>query len=165
MQQGHEAHGGMSRDTMRHPYRMLAVNLILSLITMYLAMFTMIWSTSDFFNNLNTAYMALVMWAPMAIIMLLTMRMMYQDQRLNLILYAAFAVILVLSFFAVRDQSLIGDRQFVRSMIPHHAGAVLMCNRAPIHDEEIRQLCFKRNGIVESQTREIAQMKKILARL
>ena len=165
MQQGHEAHGGMSRDTMRHPYRMLAVNLILSLITMYLAMFTMIWSTSDFFNNLNTAYIALVMWAPMAIIMLLTMRMMYQDQGLNLILYAAFAVILVLSFFAVRDQSLIGDRQFVRSMIPHHAGAVLMCNRAPIHDEEIRQLCFKRNGIVESQTREIAQMKKILARL
>lgn len=165
MEQEHGGHGGMSRMSMRGPYGMLAVNLIFSFVVMYLAMFAMIWSFADFFNNLNMAYMALVMWAPMAVIMLVTMGAMYANRRLNLILHAGFALVFVLSYFAVRDQSLIGDRQFVRSMIPHHAGAVLMCNRAPIRDPEIRALCFKPNGIVESQTREIAQMKGILNRL
>jgi uncharacterized protein (DUF305 family) len=58
----------------------------------------------------------------------------------------------------------VGDRQFVRAMIPHHSGAILMCSRAPIQDAEIRDLCFKPNGIIESQTREIEQMKAFLAR-
>jgi hypothetical protein len=132
---------------------------------MYLAMFSMVWSVTDFFNNLNMAYMTLLMWAPMAIIMLLTMGSMYADRRLNMILYLAFAFVVALSFVAVRDQLLIGDKQFVRSMIPHHAGAVLMCNRAPIRDPEIRNLCFGNNGIVQTQTREIAQMRAILNRL
>jgi uncharacterized protein (DUF305 family) len=49
-------------------------------------------------------------------------------------------------------------------MIPHHSGAILMCSRASIRDPEIRDLCFKPNGIVDSQTREIAQMRAFLAR-
>ena len=164
MQQGHEGHGGMSREMMRKHYVMLAVNLLLSAIVMYLAMFTMIWSFADFFNNLNMVYMALIMWAPMGILMLITMASMYADKRLNIILYAAFALVLVLSFFAMRDQSLVGDKQFIRAMIPHHSGAILMCNRAAIHDAEIRQLCFGQDGIVSSQEREIRQMKSFLAR-
>ena len=165
MQQGHEGHGGMSRDMMSKHYVMLAVNLLLSAIVMYLAMFTMIWSFADFFSNLNMFYMALIMWAPMGILMLVTMASMYADKRLNTILYASFALVLMLSFFVLRHQSLIGDSQFVRAMIPHHSGAILMCNRASIHDPEIRELCFKPNGIVQSQTREIVQMKAILKRL
>lgn len=50
-------------------------------------------------------------------------------------------------------------------MIPHHSGAITMCNRAAIRDQEIRDICFKPNGIVESQKREIAQMRGILRRL
>jgi hypothetical protein len=165
MQHGHDAHGGRSRVALRRGYWTLAINLILSFVVMYLAMFSMVWSVTDFFNNLNMAYMTLLMWAPMAIIMLLTMGSMYADRRLNMILYLAFAFVLALSFVAVRDQLLIGDKQFVRSMIPHHAGAVLMCNRAPIRDPEIRNLCFGNNGIVQTQTREIAQMRAILNRL
>ena len=165
MQQGHEGHGGMNRGMMRKHYGMLAVNLILSAIVMYLAMFTMIWSFADFFNNLNMVYMALIMWAPMGILMIITMASMFMDKKLNIILYAGFALVLVLSFFAMRDQTLVGDKQFVRAMIPHHSGAILMCNRASVRDEEIRDLCFRPNGIVESQTREVAQMKAILKRL
>ena len=165
MEQGHSGHGGMSREMIRRHYMMLAVNLILSAVVMYLAMFTMIWTFADFFNNLNTLYMALIMWAPMGVLMLITMASMYADKRLNLILYAAFALVLVLSFLAMRYQSLVGDRQFVRAMIPHHSGAILMCNRASIRDAEIRDICFKPNGIVESQEREIKQMNAILKRL
>ena len=74
-------------------------------------------------------------------------------------------LILVLSFVAIRAQTLVGDREFLHSMIPHHSGALTMCNRASIRDPEIRDLCFKPDGIVESQTREIAQMNEILDRL
>ena len=165
MQQGHEGHGGMNREMMRKHYVMLAVNLILSAIVMYLAMFTMIWSFADFFNNLNMVYMALIMWAPMGILMIITMASMFMDKKLNIILYVAFAVILALAFFAMREQTAVGDRQFVRAMIPHHSGAILMCNRASIRDQEIRDICFKSGGIVESQEREIKQMNAILKRL
>jgi hypothetical protein len=149
----------------RHHYMMLGLNLVISTIIMYVVMFTMIWSFGDFFNNLNTFYMALTMATPMGILMLLMMPMMYPNKRLNLLLHALFALVFVLAFAGVRAQSLIGDRQFVRSMIPHHSGAILMCNRAPIEDAEIRELCFGPNGIIASQTREIDQMKAILARL
>jgi uncharacterized protein (DUF305 family) len=109
--------------------------------------------------------MALVMWAPMAVVMLLTMSSMYRNTRLNVALYVAFAVVFGLSLAGIRGQGLVGDREFLRSMIPHHSGAVLMCKRASIHDAEIRELCFGPNGIVASQTREIQQMKAMLKRL
>jgi uncharacterized protein (DUF305 family) len=67
----------------------------------------------------------------------------------------------LLSLAAVRQQSLIGDRQFLRSMIPHHSGAILMCREAQLSDPEIKRLCA---GIITSQTAEIAQMKKMLGR-
>jgi uncharacterized protein (DUF305 family) len=47
-------------------------------------------------------------------------------------------------------------------MIPHHAGAILMCEEAPIQDPEIKQL---RSSIIASQQAEIDQMKAILNRL
>ena len=164
MHEGHE-HGGMSREMVRKHYRMLGLNLIVSLVIMYLLMFSMIWSFRDFFNNNNMLYMAVTMAAPMGILMLLMMPMMYPDKRLNLILYAVFALLLVGAFWGIRAQALVNDEQFVRAMIPHHSGAIQMCNRASIRDPEIRQLCFGPNGIVVSQTREIAQMKAILARI
>ena len=58
----------MSQKTMKHHYVMLAVNLGLSLLVMYLAMFAMIFTWGEFIQNINFFYMALVMWAPMAII-------------------------------------------------------------------------------------------------
>jgi len=154
----------MDRQMMRHHYRMLAVNIIVSTVIMYLLMFEMIWSFGEFFNNLNMFYMALTMAMPMGILMLLLMGSMYQDRKLNIVLYAVFGSLFVIAFWEVRAQGLIGDRQFVRSMIPHHAGAVLMCNRASFKDAEIRELCFGPNGIVQSQTREIKQMEAILGR-
>ena len=164
MQQGQEGHGAMNNE-MGKPYTMLALNLAISLSIMYLAMFAMIWSFGAFFNNSNMLYMALVMWAPMGILMLLMMPMMYPNKKLNLVLLVSFALVLLLSFWAIRDQTLVGDRQFVRAMIPHHSGAITMCNRASIRDQEIRDICFKPNGIIESQKREIAQMEAILKRL
>ncbi len=144
------------------PYVMLAVNLGLSLVVMYLAMFAMIWSWGEFIQNVNFFYMALVMWAPMGAIMLATMGGMYRNRKLNAALYTAFAIIFVLSLLGIRQQSLVGDQQFLRSMIPHHSGAILMCEEAKLADPEIRQLCGE---IIEAQKQEIAQMKRIMDRL
>jgi len=157
MQQPHSG-----QQTARHPYRMLGVNLMMSQFIMYIAMFAMIWSWGEFIQNINFFYMALVMWAPMATVMLLTMKPMYPDARLNALLYAAFAVVFVLSFAGIRAQALVGDKQFLRSMIPHHSGAVLMCSEAEIRDPEIKDLCGR---IIKSQTEEIDEMKAILKRL
>jgi hypothetical protein len=161
MHEGHE-HGAMSPEMVRMHYLMLGLNLLLSAIIMYLVMFTMIWTLRDFFNNLNTFYMALMMVSPMAMLMLLMTRMMYPDRKVNLILHAVFALVFILSFVGMRTQAAVGDRQFLRSMIPHHSGAILMCKEASVRDPEMRQLC---GNIIRSQQAEIDQMKGILARL
>jgi uncharacterized protein (DUF305 family) len=47
-------------------------------------------------------------------------------------------------------------------MIPHHAGAILMCEEAQLRDPEVIELCA---SIVESQRAEIDQMKAALERV
>jgi uncharacterized protein (DUF305 family) len=146
---------------MTRPYPMLALNLLLSLAIMYLVMFAMIDGFGDFYNNLNIFYMALAMVAPMGALMLLTMGHMYKDGRMNLALYLIFAGLFAIGFGATRLQAGIGDRQFLRSMIPHHSGAILMCREAALADQEIVDLCGR---IQRSQREEIDQMNRILAR-
>lgn len=145
----------------RH-YAKFAVNMVLSLIAMYFVMFSMIDGWSDFRNNLNMAYMALTMVAPMGILMLLTMSGMYPRKSLNAALYVAFGLLFVAALAATRSQSLIGDRQFIASMIPHHSGAILMCGEAKLTDPELIKLCGE---ISEGQRKEIEQMDAIRARL
>jgi uncharacterized protein (DUF305 family) len=142
-------------------YRMLALNLALSGIIMYLVMFAMIDGLGDFYNNLNMFYMTLMMVAPMGALMLLMMGSMYANKMLNLALYAAFAGLFILGTLGTRMQAGIGNEQFLRSMVPHHSGAILMCREAAITDPEIVALCGQ---IQRSQRQEIDQMKRILAR-
>ena len=165
MEHGRPEHTGMSPEMMRKHYLLFGLNMLISTVIMYFVMFEMISSWAEFVQNINFFYMALTMAAPMGVLMLLLMGSMYTNRRMNLVLYAALTAIFVLAFAGVRAQALVGDKQFVRSMIPHHSGAILMCTKASIRDAEIRQLCFGPNGIVQSQAREIAQMKRIMDRL
>ena len=161
MEQGQQGLGGKSADMMRYHYRMQGLNLLVSLVVMYFVMFTMIDSLGEFFNNLNMFYMAVMMAAPMGILMLLMMGEMYADKRLNTLIYAGCALLFILAFAGMRTQALVGDRQFLRSMIPHHSGAILMCEQASIRDPELKSLC---GNIITSQKQEIDQMKAMLAR-
>lgn len=155
------AKSGMSDGMTRAHYRTFALNLIISAVIMYFVMFTMIYGLAEFYNNLNMAYMAIMMAAPMGMLMLVMMGSMYNDRRLNLVLLGGFALLFALAFWGMRAQGLVGDRQFLRAMIPHHSGAVLMCERASLKDPEIKQLCSQ---IIVSQKEEIAKMKAILER-
>jgi len=71
-------------------------------------------------------------------------------------------LLLALCWLGIREQAGIGDEQFLKSMIPHHAGALLMCKEAPLHDLEIKQLC---EGIMTGQQAEIDLMKAKLKAL
>ena len=105
--------------------------------------------------------MAGLMAAPMVVIELVVMRAMYHDAKLNAVLIGASVVAGVLLFVLIRQQTAVGDRQFLRSMIPHHSGAILMCREATIQDPEIRTLC---GAIISSQQQEIDQMNALLRR-
>jgi uncharacterized protein (DUF305 family) len=96
------------------------------------------------------------------VIELALMGAMYPDRKRNLVTMVVSLIVLSVLWIFIRQQVAITDTQFLRSMIPHHAGAILMCEKAPIHDPEIKELC---GAIVSSQRSEIEQMKAKLVEL
>ena len=144
------------------PYLLFWIMRALSFVVMYAAMFTMIDGWGDFRNNLNMFYMTVTMWAPMGIVMLLAMRGMYPNKKINVAILVVLAVLTVGSFGATRAQALIDDPQFIDSMIPHHSGAILMCREANLTDPELVALCEE---ISAGQRSEIEQMEQIRNRL
>ncbi|HEU4428110.1 MAG TPA: DUF305 domain-containing protein [Myxococcota bacterium] len=142
----------------KHYWRLLAMTL-LSFLAMYALMYAMVDRYSNALPNLNQAYMAGLMTAAMVGIELLVMGAMYADRRLNAGIFAASSVALVTCWGGIRAQSGVSDEQFLKSMIPHHAGAILMCERATLRDPSLDRLC---DGIVASQQREIDFMKQKL---
>ena len=143
-------------------YGHLALETAISAVIMYVVMFVMIDSLGSFYNNVNMFYMTLMMVAPMVVIMLVgSMRSMFPNKKLNYILVGGLAAVFFLSWGFIRWQVTGGDTQFLRSMIPHHSGAILMCQESELTDPEIIKLC---DGIIKSQRQEIDEMKAILER-
>ena len=151
------AHDGRHRASGH--YRRLLAMIVLSYAIMYLLMYAMVDRPGNVFHNLNQVYMAGLMAAPMLLIEVLLMRSMYPDRRLNLLLGVCALLVALVCWLGIRGQWAIGDRQFLRSMIPHHAGAVLMCRQAELDAPDLRRLC---DGIIRGQEAEIAQMKSRL---
>lgn len=147
---------------LKNPYVSLLVQTAIGGVIMYLVMFVMIDSLSSFYNNLNMFYMTLMMVTPMVVLMIAAMRHMFTSDRLNFALIALSVVVFVGAWGLIRTQTTIADEAFLRSMIPHHSGAILMCSQAQLSDPEVMQLC---DAIIKSQEEEIARMKQILERL
>lgn len=93
--------------------------IVLHFIAMYIFMYAMVNAFANVYNSLNQVYMAALMTASMVLIEIPLMSSMYKSKKLNMIILAAGAVILIGSWFAIRQQAAIGDRQFLRSMIPN----------------------------------------------
>jgi hypothetical protein len=143
-------------------YGRLLVMTVLSFISMYILMYAMVDRLANVYPSFNQFYMAGLMTAPMVVIEIGLMTAMYENTRWNAIIIVLGSIVAILFFAAIRQQAAIGDTQFLKSMIPHHAGAILMCNEASISDPEIGELC---KGIVSGQQSEIDKMMAILARL
>ncbi|MBY6154685.1 DUF305 domain-containing protein [Vannielia litorea] len=104
-------------------------------------------------------YMALLMGAVMAIVMLAFMLSMYRSKAANIAIFAGAASVFVLSLWLVRSQTTVDDVSYMRAMIPHHSIAIMTSGRANLSDPRVRELA---DGIIEAQEREIAEMKALI---
>lgn len=143
-------------------YPRLAAMTVLSFAAMYALMYAMVDVFANVYPNLNQFYMAGLMTAAMVLIEILLMGAMYQSKKLNFVICAVAIFALIGFFSGIRYQVGISNEEFVRSMIPHHASAILMCKKATISDPEIQALC---TNITTGQQEEVEQMKEILERL
>lgn len=125
-------------------------------------MYIMVNKFANIYPNLNQLYMAGVMTIPMILIELLIMRSMYNNKRINVIIGVCSSALFMVLIIFIRKQIAISDREFLKSMIPHHAAALLMCEQASLQDPEIKELCMT---ILSTQQSEIDLMKAKLVML
>ena len=136
-------------------YGRLLLMTVLSFVAMFILMYAMVDRFANVYANFNQVYMAGLMAAPMVLIEMALMRSMYPNAKLNGVIILATLLVMILCWVFIRQQTAISDNQFVRSMIPHHAGAVLMCEENQLKDPDLVQLCQE---IISSQKAEITLM-------
>lgn len=147
---------------MQGSYLRFAAMIVTSTLVMLGLMYLNTFQLDHIFWSETRAYMALIMGASMAIVMLTFMLGMYKDKRANIGIYVASIAVFAVALFLVRSQATIQQVSYMRAMIPHHSIAILTSERAEISDPRVRQLA---DGIIESQRREIAEMKMLIEEL
>lgn len=143
----------------KQAYLKLLYMALLSFASMYILMYAMVNQFANVYPNINQFYMAGLMTMPMVLIEMIVMSSMYMDKNRNKLIIILSFIALVVFFLLIRYQSAVSDKQFLKSMIPHHAAAILMCQETKIKDPEINALC---SNIISSQQQEIDQMKTLL---
>ncbi|MEQ7188288.1 DUF305 domain-containing protein [Enterococcus hirae] len=130
-----------------------------STVIMFGMMYLNVYSIDHLFFSRTRVFMALMMGAVMAIIMLLFMWKMYENKTLNKIILGVSILVFAGSLFMVRSQTTVSDVAWMKAMIPHHSIAILTSKRANLKDPEVKKLA---NDIIEAQEKEIEQMKKLI---
>lgn len=143
-------------------YKTFGITLFISFVIMYAIMFLNANSISHVYLSATRLYMTLLMVSSMAVLMLVMMKHMYKNKKLNSIIMISGIVVFIVSLFFLRSQTFVGDRQYMKAMIPHHSSAIMTSEHAAITDPELRKLA---DDIIKAQEKEIAQMKAILQRL
>lgn len=140
-------------------YSRFAAMIATSTVIMFGLMYLNTYAWDHIYFSETRAYMALVMGATMAVVMLAFMLSMYKNPRLNAAIAAGSVVVFVGALWLVRSQSTVDDVAWMKAMIPHHSIAILTSERAKITDPRVRKLA---DGIIESQRREIGEMKELI---
>ncbi|MEX0408333.1 DUF305 domain-containing protein [Aquibium sp. LZ166] len=140
-------------------YWRFAAMIVTSTIVMFILMYLNTYALDHIFWSETRAWMALLMGATMAFIMLGFMMGMYKNMPLNMAIFTGAIVVFAGSLWLVRSQATVDDVDYMRAMIPHHSIAVLTSERARITDPRVRELA---DEIIEAQVREIAEMKDLI---
>ncbi len=140
-------------------YKKFAGMLLASFFIMYGVMFLNTDQLSHIYTSNTRLYMTLLMIAPMALLKLLFMGSMYENKKLNVGIAIASVVIFFGSYTLLRNQTFVGDKQYMQAMIPHHSSAIMTSQAAHFSNPEVQQLA---KDIIEAQKREIALMKRLL---
>jgi uncharacterized protein (DUF305 family) len=136
--------------------------MIISFIIMYAVMFLNVDRLAHYHTSINRIYMALLMVAPMAVVMMAMMGKMYPNKKTNTGIIVTGIVLFVVVLAVLRTQTPVSDVQYMKAMIPHHSSAILNSKKANIKDPEVRKLA---DQIIQSQEKEIAEMEALLERL
>ncbi|MEZ5809236.1 MAG: DUF305 domain-containing protein [Zhengella sp.] len=141
-------------------YVRFGLMILTSTVVMFILMYLNTYAWEHVFFSETRAYMALVMGATMAVIMLAYMLGMYSNRSLNIAIFVGSVIVFALSLWLVRSQVTVSGPSYMRAMIPHHSIAVMTSERAQIRDPRVRKLA---DGIIEAQRREIAEMRYLIA--
>lgn len=133
-----------------------------STILMFLMMYLNVYKIDHIFFSQTRVFMAIMMGAAMAIVMLLFMWKMYTNKKMNLAILITSICLFLGSLFMVRSQTAVDDVAWMKAMIPHHSIAILTSKRADLTDPEVKKLA---ESIIEAQEKEIEEMKTLIKEL
>ena len=143
-------------------YRRFALMIATSTVVMFILMYLNTYAIDHIYWSETRFYMALLMGAAMAIVMLSFMLGMYKSKKTNIAIFLVGVVTFVGSLYLVRSQRTVDEVSWMRAMIPHHSIAILTSERATITDPRVRELA---DGIIAAQRKEIAEMRQLIADL
>ncbi len=141
-------------------YVRFGLMILTSTVVMFILMYLNTYAWEHVFFSETRTYMAIMMGATMAVIMLAYMLGMYSNKSLNIAIFAGAVIVFGLTLWLVRSQVTVSGPSYMRAMIPHHSIAVLTSERAQIRDPRVRKLA---DGIIAAQRREIAEMRYLIA--
>lgn len=140
-------------------YLKFVAMIFISTVIMFGLMYLNTYALDHVWFSETRTYMALIMGAAMAVIMLVFMWPMYPHRTLNIGILVASALVFITSLWLVRSQATVDDVAYMKAMIPHHSIALLTSRRAQINDPRVRALA---DGIIQSQEREITEMEGLI---
>jgi len=143
-------------------YPRFALMIATSTLVMFGLMYLNTYALDHVWFSQTRAWMALLMGAVMALIMMGFMFAMYPHKRVNLAILLGAALVAAASLWLVRSQQTVSDLSYMKAMIPHHSIAVMTSRRAHIRDPRVRDLADR---IIEAQVSEIAEMEALIADL
>lgn len=136
-------------------FAMIATSTVVMFILMYLNTYLF----GHIFFSETRAYMAVLMGATMAFVMMAFMMAMYPSKAANVSILAGSVGVFALSLWLVRSQITVQDRSFMRAMIPHHSIAIMTSSRAELTDPRVQTLA---HDIAYAQDKEIAEMRYLI---
>lgn len=156
----------MDRHDQQHHQKMMSMSwgkfaamIAASVIAMFFLMYQLIYSWDHAMFSMNRLVSSFVMGTVMTLIMLGFMWKMYKGMATKVAVAVAALVLGIILLTINRDQTLIGDEDFMKSMIPHHSIAINNARKSDIRDPRVKALA---DEIIKSQVREIAEMKWLL---
>jgi hypothetical protein len=130
-----------------------------STFIMFFLMYQLVYSLEYATFSVNRLIASLVMGCVMTVVMLSFMWSMYRGVGVKIAVLSLATALGLILLSVNRSQALIGDVDFMKAMIPHHAIAINSSRKANISDPRVRELA---DEIIKSQVREIAEMRLLL---
>lgn len=137
------------------PYARFGLMILTSTILMFLLNYTNTFAWDHVRWSEERVYMALLMGAMMAVVMMAFMWNMHAMPMVNVAIVVVAVALGALALWLSRSQHFVDDREYMKGMIPHHSIAILTSDRADIDDVRVRELAC---GIERAQRREIQEM-------